>query len=305
MRAYGRSKQVHVLVIGSSGFLGSFVVEALLAEGHEVTGADLTASPWAPDLPWVKCDVRDVATLRSTFAEYRPEAVMNLSGVLGTQETFDHPQDTVATNVLGSINVLDCARDWGMPYIGVQTGTPWFSPYAISKRSATEFVRSYHFAYGLRGTVLKVFNAYGPRQDGTGKVNKIIPRFVHNALRGEPIPIFGSGEQVIDLVHAEDCAAAFSRALTRAPFKGEVIEVGSGKPIRVLDVAQAVIDIVGQGSVEHGPRRMGEGAEYPVADLTVCRDVLGFVPDASLDRLAATVEWYRRYFDTRSAIRAA
>src|SRR5262249_3935157 len=197
-----------VLVIGSRGFLGSFVVEALEAEGHRAIGADLAASPWAPELTWVKCDVRDAGVLRSTFSEHRPEAVMNLSGVLGTQETFSYPQETISTNVLGAINVLDCARDWGVPYIAVHKGPPVLGPDAISKRSAPEFVRSYLLAYGLRGTVLKVFNAYGPRQDGTGKVNKIVPRFVHNALRGEPLPIFGTGEQVIDLVHAEDCAKA-------------------------------------------------------------------------------------------------
>jgi UDP-glucose 4-epimerase len=224
----------------------------------------------------------------------RPDAVIHMAGLLGTSETFDHPQATIRTNVIGTVNVLEACRDRpDVPFVGVQTGTPWLSPYAISKRAATDLARGYQRAFGIRTTVMKVFNAYGPRQDGTGPVNKIVPRFAVNALRGEPLPIFGDGSQVIDLVHAEDCAEAFVRAVEMAPGRGEVIEVGSGTPITVLEVARRVIDIVGRGELRFLPPRLGEGPEYPVADTALARDLLGFVPQARLDRLPATVGWYR------------
>jgi nucleoside-diphosphate-sugar epimerase len=94
-------------------------------------------------------------------------------------------------------------------------------------------------------------------------------------------------------VHAEDCAESFVLALERGPGRGDVIDVGTGKPISVLEVAQAVMDIVGRGELEFLPRRLGEGTEYPVADTSAARNLLGFVPRADLDRLKETVEWYR------------
>lgn len=284
---------MRVLVTGGSGFLGSFTVERLQEHGHSPVVLDLGPPVWTPGVPWVSSDVAERERLKDAFASVEPDAVIHLAGLLGTSETFDHPQETVRTNVIGSINILEQCVRREIPYVGVQTGTPWRSPYAISKRAATDFARGYHEALGLRTTVLRVFNGYGPRQDGTGKVNKIVPRFAVNALTGLPLPIFGDGRQSIDLVHAEDCAECFVLALERGPGRGEVIDVGTGKPISVIEVAKAVIDIVGRGELEFLPRRLGEGTEYPVADTSLARELLGFVPDPSLDRLKETVEWYR------------
>lgn len=290
---------MRMVVTGGSGFLGSFVVERLLDRGHTVSVIDVRKPEWTPAAEWIEQDTADQADISRVIADVRPEAVFHLAGLLGTSETFDHPQQTVRTNVIGTVNVLEACR--GIPdtrYIGVQTGTPWLSPYAISKRAATEFAQGYHRAFGMPVTVLKIFNAFGPRQDGTGPVNKIVPRFAVNALRGKPLPIFGDGNQVIDLIHAEGCAECFVLALERAPGRGEVIEVGSGIPITVREVAERVVDIVGGGEVEYLPGRVGEGPEYPVADVSLARELLGIVPSASLERLPETVEWYRARLDS-------
>lgn len=285
---------MRVLVTGGSGFLGSFVVERLLERGHLVQILDLTQPTWTPTVPWIDADTASQGQVVGAFASFRPEAVVHLAGLLGTSETFEHPQRTVTTNVIGTINVLESCRDVdGIRYVGVQTGTPWLSPYAISKRAATEFAQAYHRAFGLRTTILKVFNAYGPRQDGTGRVTKIVPRFAVNGLRGAPLPIHGDGRQEIDLVHVAECADCFVLALERAPGGGEVIEVGSGVPITVRQVAERIMEIVGGGTVEYLPPRVGEGPEYPVADTTPARDLLGFVPSARLERLPETVSWYQ------------
>jgi nucleoside-diphosphate-sugar epimerase len=140
---------------------------------------------------------------------------------------------------------------------------------------------------------MKAFNVYGPRQMGTEAVTKIVPRFAINALQGEPLPIYGDGHQTIDLVHVEDCAECFARAVDRAPGQGEVIEVGTGVAITVLDVARRILDLVGGGEMEFLPMRIGEGPEYPVADTRMAREILGYVPAASPDRLAETLLWYR------------
>jgi UDP-glucose 4-epimerase len=289
---------MRVVVTGGSGFLGSFIVERLQDRGHTVHVLDLKPPVWTADAEWIEVDTADQARIADVFGSLNPQAVVHLAGLLGTSETFDHPQRTVQTNVVGTINVLEACRGVsGIRYVGVQTGTPWLSPYAISKRTATEFAQGYHRAFGISATILKVFNAYGPRQDGTGDVTKIVPRFTVNALRRIPLPIFGDGRQVIDLVHVESCAECFARALEHAPGRGEVIEVGSGVPITVREVAKRIIAVVGRGEVEFLPPRVGEGPEYPVADTTLARDLLGFTPAAELDRLPETVAWYEATLD--------
>jgi UDP-glucose 4-epimerase len=287
---------MRVLVTGGSGFLGSFVVERLTHSGHEVAVLDHRKPNWTPRVEWYEQDIADGRAVLGYIERSEPDALIHMAGLLGTAETFDHPAETVRANVIGTINVLQaCRQRPAIRYLGVQTGTPWMSPYAISKRAATDFARGYQRAFGIPVTILKIFNAYGPRQDGTGPVNKIVPRFAVNALRGDPLPIFGDGSQIIDLVHAESCAESFLRALENAPGRGEVIDVGSGEPISVLEVARRILDIVGAGDVEFLPRRLGEGPEYPVADTAAARRLLGYLPEASLDRLSETVEWYARH----------
>jgi UDP-glucose 4-epimerase len=283
---------MRAVVTGGSGFLGSFVCERLQERGHEVVVVDTVPPKWTPSLDWHRLDVVDDAIV-TEIAALRPDAIVHLAGLLGTSETFGWPQETIRVNTIGTVNVLEACRRVGASYVGVETGTPWLSPYAISKRAATDFARGYNRAFGLRTSVLKVFNAYGPRQDGTGRVNKIVPRFAVNAILGRPLPIFGSGDQVIDVMHAEDVAECFARAVESAPGEGEIVEVGSGVPITVHEVADRILEIAGGGSFTYLPRRLGEGDEYPVADTTLCRGLLGFVPQPLDDRLKETMDWYQ------------
>ena len=287
-------RQARVVVTGGSGFLGSFLCERLQERGREVFVVDTVEPRWTPWVEWQSFDVAEESSI-DHLVGLRPEAIIHMAGLLGTAETFDWPQETVRVNTIGTINVLEACKRVGARYVGVETGTPWLSPYAISKRAATDFARGYGRAFGISTSVLKVFNAYGPRQDGTDKVNKIVPRFAVNAMRGEPLPVFGDGTQVIDVCHVEDVAECFALALEKAPGEGEILHVGSGVPISVLDVASRIIEICGGGELKFLPKRIGEGEEYPVAETRLLRDVLGFVPAPLDDRLKETVEWYRAH----------
>jgi nucleoside-diphosphate-sugar epimerase len=279
-----------VAVTGGSGFLGGHVVERLSARGHDPVVLDLRPTSSAP---WIEVDIGDPAAVSGAIAEVAPHAVIHLAALLGTTETFEHPRETVQANVIGTLNVLDACRERpGTHFIGVETGTPWLSPYAISKRAAAEFARSYHRNLEVPVTILKGFNVYGPRQMGTEAVTKIVPRFATDAALGVPLPVYGDGRQVIDLVHVDDTAECFVRAAERAPGLGEVIEVGTGVAVTVIDVARRIIELAGGGEVRFFPMRIGEGPEYPVADTTKARDLLGFVPSADLDRLEETFRWY-------------
>lgn len=290
-----------IVVTGGSGFLGSFLCERLRDRGRDVVVLDTSEPRWTPWVEWHSADVSREESIE-LLVRLQPAAVIHMAGLLGTAETFDWPQDTVRVNTVGTVNVLEACKQTKARYVGVETGTPWLSPYAISKRAATDFARGYGRAFGIRTSVLKVFNAYGPRQDGTGKVNKIVPRFAVNALSGEPLPIFGDGRQVIDVCHADDVAECFALTLERAPGEGEVLHVGSGEPITVLEVADRVMEFCGGGTLRFFPRRVGEGDEYPVADTSRLREMLGFVPAPLDDRLKETIEWYRAHLTEPAAM---
>lgn len=284
---------MRIAVLGSSGFVGSHVLDILVSARIETLGIDVAPPRWAQPAEAMSIDITNGDALRSALHSYRPDAVVNAAGLLGTSETFDHPNETISCNLIGSMNALLASMALPAHYILLDTGTRWPNPYSVSKRGAADLATAYSRELSARVTILKLFNLYGPRQSGTGRVRKIIPYFVDRALRGEPLPIFGSGDQIVDLVHAADCAFAVLQTVVRAPGDGEVIEVGSGQPRTVLEVAHRVIDEIGAGDVKFVGERRGEGDAHPVADLRACREILGFTPEPSLDRLRTTVAWIR------------
>lgn len=282
-----------IMILGSSGFLGSHLLDNLHAAGHTTVGLDIKVPRWSQPSFSIALDILDRNGLAGAFREHEPEAVVNLAGLLGTTETFAQPVHTIETNVIGALHVLECCRSTGARYVGIETGTTWRNPYAISKRCSTELAISYNDVYSIPVTVLKMFNAYGPRQDGTSKVNKVVPRFALNALRGLSLPIYGSGNQTIDLVSSSDCAEALRRAVEQSPGEGEVIEIGSGHGTTVLELAQLVLDQLGPGTLTFLPGRKGEGPDHPIADIARCQQLLAFAPAVDLSPLRQTLTWYR------------
>jgi UDP-glucose 4-epimerase len=282
-----------VAVLGASGFLGGHVTDRLLREGFHVRAIDLAQPFWTAEYETVKADIRDGERVRALLNQWKPDAVVNMAGLLGTAETLGHPQLTVEVNVIGALNVLEACRESGAIYVGIDTGTDWMNPYAITKRTAASFARCYAEVFGLPTVVLKIFNAYGPRQDGADKVNKIVPRFVMSLIHQRSLPIWGDGQQTVDLVFVDDCAKAVSQAIMLAPKKGETIEIGSGYPRTVLSIAEQVIEHFGYGDVTFHQRRIGEGTQTKVADLSACREMLQFTPSNSLHPLRETIHWYR------------
>jgi UDP-glucose 4-epimerase len=284
---------VKVAVFGSSGFIGSHVIDQLRAAGMETIGIDIKDPVWSIPDHGLSVDIRSRSLLKQALTAIRPHAVINSAGILGTSETFDRPSDTISVNMIGAVNSLLICKELEIPYIGIDTGTRWLNPYSITKHAATELSLAYNQAFGTPVTILKIFNAYGPRQNGVGPVSKIVPRFIYNAIHEMPLPVYGNGEQLVDMVWVKDCALAIARCLERVPGKGEIIEIGSGQPTSVNDVAHFIIDHIGRGSIEYLPPRRGEGSERGIADTRACRDTLGFLPEPTLRPLAETIVWYQ------------
>ncbi len=239
---------MRLLVTGAAGFIGSALVEAALAAGHEVLSFDallragrlenLAAVRSTPRHRFVKGDVRDAAAVAAAFEIARPDAVLHLAAESHVDVSIASPTPCVSTNVCGTLTLLEASLAWwrkrGRPahfrFLQVSTDEvfgalgpqdPPFteespcrpsSPYAASKAAADHLALAWFRTWGLPVIVTHGTNTYGPRQHR----EKLIPRAITAALAGRPIPLYGSGAQIRDWIHVEDHARALLAALASA-----------------------------------------------------------------------------------------
>lgn len=264
-----------IIVTGSYGFIGGAVTKILGNRGDVV-------------LPF------DKASGQSIESAYIPkaDAIIHLAGVLGTSELFDDPYHAVRVNVEGTLRVLDACKAHDMAYVGITMPVAFPSIYTATKVCATRMASAYHHAYGIPVTHVRAFNAFGPGQKhGPGHPRKIIPAFATQAWAGEPITIWGDGQQTVDLIHVDHIARLLVDALDMG--SDDTLDGGSGVPFTVNEVAEMVLDATGsKAGVEHLPMRRGEQATFLVAKGEGW-DHLDWEPSFDLAELEATVQSYK------------
>ena len=264
-----------VAVTGAAGFIGRAVTAHLAA-------ADIETVPF--DLP--RHDIRYLVSLGDAGH------VIHLAGMLGTSELFGQVRRALMVNVIGTANVLAAAAAAGAGYTGITMPQVFPSVYTASKVAGRELERAFHHAYGLPVSRVRAFNAYGPGQKhGPGHPQKIVPTFAARAWAGLPIPIWGDGEQTVDLIHADDLA----RLLADAAAHGDdvTIDGGTGETMTVNQVADMVLDITGsRAGIEYLPMRLGE-VPTKIAAEGEGWDRLDWRPVFDPARFAAAVESYR------------
>ncbi len=195
---------MRICVTGGSGFIGTNLLHALKNRYHraEVISIDIRRSSYpVKGISYEHCDVRDKNALYRILAG--SDKIFHLAALIGTHESFDHPQVVFETNIGGTLNVLEFAKGQstevfiaGMPGI-------WNNPYSISKDGAVRLAISYNEAYGVHACSLRWFSVYGPYQYVI-RYKKAVPTFIHSALQGEPIQIYGDGAQVADFIYVDD-----------------------------------------------------------------------------------------------------
>lgn len=287
---------MRILVTGGSGFIGRYVAGKLMALGDQVTIYDVVS-------PKFKCDfyfegsMIQTGLLESAIKE--ADAVMHLAGILGTSETIDSPVMPAKVNVMGSLTLFELCRRYKKRccYIGVGNHF-MLNTYAISKTAAERFALMYNKEHGTKIAVVRGLNAYGPWQKHR-PVRKVIPNFVIPALRGQPVIIYGSGEQVMDFIYVEDLAEILCRALLNDHAAYDiVIEAGSGNKTTINFIAEKVVELAGSKSkIEHVGMRPGEIPDSVVVANIKTLKALKFGPaDFTLldEGLKRTIEFYRQ-----------
>jgi UDP-glucose 4-epimerase len=272
-------RAMRVAVTGAEGFLGKYTVAELCRRGHEVTKLDIVTG-------W---DVCNSGQVYHSLAAH--DAVIHLAGLLGTGELFDTPRQAVKVNTGGAVNVLEACADFGLHYVGVEIHNHWRNMYQATKAAARMIASAYHQHRGVPVTMVRPFNAFGPHQKLNG-VQKIVPTFAHKAWRSEPLPVWGDGEQQVDLIWAGDVARVFADAL-EVGGNDQTIDAGTGLAMTVRGVANMVRDIAKSCStIEYLPMRPGESnGVAPIAKGEGWE--LVEQPQFELARFVETVRWYR------------
>lgn len=265
-----------VLITGASGFIGGYVVEEALKRGFVPIlfdrwwkqKADIGAEMFLGD-------IRDGKAVME--AVKKADYVINLAGILGTQETVDNPIPPVYTNIIGALNVFNACRptkSHQVRAVQIGVGNFWMNnPYSITKYTAVRFAQMYNKEHGTKIAMLRVFNAYGPRQKWE-PVRKIIPTFVRSALANENLEIYGTGEQVMDMVYVGDVAEALvDMVVMDHNFYDGPMDFGSGRRITVNWIAEKIIEECNSKSkIVYLPMRPGEVLDaVVVADMSTMK----------------------------------
>ena len=310
---------VPLLVTGGCGFIGGHFIRRILAADPDVLVVNFDALTYAGNLAnladlaghpryrFVKGDVADRDAVRGAF-RLGVRHVVHFAAESHVDRSIQDSGPFVRTNVLGTQVLLDAAREFGVERLVIvstdevygslgPTGlftetTPLApsSPYSASKAAADLLALSYAHTFGLPVLVTRCSNNYGPYQFP----EKLIPLFITNLLRGEPVPVYGDGGQVRDWIHVRDHCAAVHR-VWRDGRAGEVYNIGGRCEKTNLELTHALLDLLGKprSLIRHVRDRPGHDRRYAI-DCTKIERELGWRPDTPFEQgLLETIEWYR------------
>ena len=309
------------LVTGGAGFIGSTLVDRLLAEDHEVDVIDDLSTGSLGNLGSARAeggkgfrfhqaDIR-AGEIVDVISRIRPDVVFHLAAQADVRVSVARPVFDAEVNIIGSLNVLEGARAGGaskvvfassggtiygdpppeaLPIKESQPQTP-VSPYGVAKKTVGDYLRAYRELHDLEFTALALANVYGPRQDPHGEAG-VVAIFAERLLGGEPCKIFGTGEQTRDFVFVDDVVDAFARASERAG--GLLLNIGTGVETSVNELYAVMATAAGRNDAPHHEEaRVGELARSSL-DPAKASIHLGWKPWTSLQSgLDAVMRWYQ------------
>lgn len=305
-----------VLVTGGAGFIGSHLVQALVARGEHVRVLDNLATGHLENLDAV---IRDIELIHGDISELETvqgaaqdtQAIFHQAALPSVPRSIKNPRASHDANLTGTLNILIAARDQNVQRVvmassssvygnspvlpKVETFEPQpLSPYAVTKLAGEYYARVFAKLYGLSTVCLRYFNVFGPRQDPTSQYSGALAKFVRCALHHEPYPVYGDGEQSRDFTYVENVVNANLRAGYAELDESTVINVAGGARTTLNQIIAYLNELTHQDlPTEYNPVRAGD-VLHSHADITRAQELLGYQPTVDVrEGLRRTVEWYQ------------
>ena len=309
---------MRAVVTGGAGFIGSALVDRLVAQGSNVLIIDDLSSGSETNLEEAYCsgpgtvhltvaDIGEVGTTEAVAA-HRPDVVFHLAAQVDVNSSVDDPVADAQTNLIGLLRVLNGAQLAGTrKFVFTSSGAIYgevdpkllplqedtarrpLSPYGVAKLAGVYYLEAYEALHGLAGTTLALANVYGPRQDPHGEAG-VVAIFAERLLSGQPCTIYGDGEQTRDFVYVGDVAEAFLAAAERAD--GQLLNIGTGVETSVNHLYNSMAAAAGPVEPVRGPERLGELKRSALSS-TRANTELGWRSTTSLEEgLSITLDWF-------------
>ena len=313
-----------ILITGGAGFIGSHLVDRLLSEGEwrvsvvddlndfydpEIKRANASTHEKNCNYQLFKADIRDQAALRNIFAENGFDCIVHLAARAGVRPSLDQPRLYAETNINGTLNLLELAREHGIKQFvfgssssvyGINAKVPFceddpirqpISPYAATKAAGELLCHTYTHLYGIRCVCLRFFTVYGPRQ----RPDLAIHKFARLISEGKPIPVFGDGTTRRDYTFIDDIIAGARAAIDFDKTDYEVINLGESRTVELRELISLLEKELGKtAQIDRQPLQPGD-VPQTFADIAKARRLLGYNPQTQIEEGIHTfVRWFQR-----------
>jgi UDP-glucose 4-epimerase len=311
------------LITGGAGFIGSNLADAILANGGRVICFDdlstgnlrnIAEARKNPRFVFIHGNANRLSDLQKAFKARKIDYVFHYAARVGVVRTTERPLE-VLEDLEGIRNILELSRKHKIKKVMFSSSSEVYGdpvslperedgplnvrvPYATVKLTGEQLMRAYYEKYGLRTTVLRFFNVYGPRQDASS-YGFVMGIFIRQALGGRPLTVFGTGNQTRDFVYVSDNVLLSFKALFSSKTDGEVLNIGRGRAISILALAKKIVSAVGRERVKivFKPLRKGDFVRRRVPDISKMQRLLRMVPQISLEEgIQKTVQWYKSFY---------
>ncbi len=307
-----------ILITGGSGFIGSNLTHSLYKDNEIIVIDDLSTGYFENIfelvekklITFIKGSISDLKLLQENFLDV--DYVLHQGAIPSVPRSIKNPILSNKANIDGTLNVLVAARDCNvekvifassssvygdtptLPKIETMCPSP-LSPYAVTKLCGEHYCRIFYEAYGLRTTSLRYFNVYGPRQNPKSEYAAVVPKFISSTIRGNPIEIYGDGEQTRDFTFVEDVVNANLLSCVSKKSDGKILNIAGGKRISINELALKIMKILGKEvEIIYRERREGD-VKDSLADISLAKNLIDYAPSYSFDKgLDKTIEYFKK-----------
>lgn len=315
---------MRILITGAAGFIGYHASERFIKEGHKVFGVDnlneyydvhlkkaRLARLTSPNYTFQRLDVTDSGALMSVLGQQTVDCIVHLAAIAGVRYSLDHGDEYIKTNVDGTYNIFDCARRLGIPKViyassssvyGEHGGKPSseddpvdkpISLYAATKKANELLAYTYYHLFGIRSIGLRFFTVYGP----WGRPDMALFLFTKGILDGKPIDVYNYGNMKRDFTYIDDIVAGIFASLSYDKTPYEIINLGYGKQVHLLDFIKHIEIALGKKANMHLMGIQPGDVTASLSDISKARRLLGYEPRTSVaEGVKLFVDWYLEYY---------